>query len=129
MANLGSGLATTVFATSDGTGVVSANDEWIGTDGNGTPAIITYIDGPLSLQPTAVSLSGDDLQWTFNITVAAGQTVNLAYFTIVAPTTTAAEAAANVLVGSGGFGGQAGDLPEHDRTAVAGQFRQSVARR
>ena len=108
VANLGSGLATTVFATSDGTGVVSTNDEWIGTDGNGTPAIITYIDGPLSLQPTAVSLSGGNLQWTFNIAVAAGQTVNLAYFTIVAPTTTAAEAAANVLVGSGGFGGQAG---------------------
>ena len=108
VANLGSGLATTVFATSDGTGLVSANDEWIGTDGGGTPAIITYIDGPLSLQPTAVSLSGGDLQWTFNIKVAAGQTVNLAYFTIMAPTTTAAEAAANVLVGSGGFGGQAG---------------------
>ena len=102
--------------------------QWIGTDGNGTPAIITYIDGPLSLQPTAVSLNGGDLQWTFNITVAAGQTVNLAYFTIVAPTTPAAAiAAANVLVGSSGFGGQAGDLPEHGRTRLAGQFRQSVA--
>ena len=64
-----------VFATSDGSGVVGSGDQWIGTDGNGTPAIITYIDGPLSLQPTSVSLNGDDLQWTYNITVAAGTTV------------------------------------------------------
>ena len=64
VANLGSNAATTVFATSDGTGVVSTNDQWIGTDGNGTPAIITYLDGPLSLRPASVSLNGDDLQWT-----------------------------------------------------------------
>ena len=48
LGNLGSDAATTVFATSDGTGVVSTNDQWIGTDnGSGGPAVITYIHGPL----------------------------------------------------------------------------------
>ena len=108
VANLGSSGANTVFATSDGTGVVSANDQWIGTDGNGTPAIITYIHGPLSLQPTSVSLSSDDLQWTYSITVAAGQSVSLAYFTIAATTPSAAVAEANALISGSGFGGQAG---------------------
>ena len=52
--NLGSDAATKVFATSDGTGVVSPNDQWIGTDdatdGSGTPAVIHYIHGPAGLQ-------------------------------------------------------------------------------
>ena len=108
VANLGSNGATTVFATSDGDTTVDAGDQWIGTDGDGTPAIITYIDGPLSLQPTSVTLNGDDLQWTYSITVAAGASVNLAYFTIVATTPAAAVAEANALVTSSGFGGQAG---------------------
>ena len=73
------------------TRTVDPSDQWIGTDGNGTPAIITYIHGPLSLQPTSVTLSGGDVQWTYNITVAAGATVSLAYFTIVATTSTAAD--------------------------------------
>ena len=50
LGNLGSDAATVVFATSDGTGVVSANDQWIGVDdgvdGGGTPAVIAYIRGP-----------------------------------------------------------------------------------
>jgi len=80
----------------------------VGTDGGGGPAIVTYIHGPLSLQPTSETLNGDDLQWTYNLTVAAGATIQLAYFTIVATTPTAAEAEANALANSGGFGGQAG---------------------
>ena len=108
VANLGSNGATTVFATSDGDTTVDAGDQWIGTEGDGTPAIITYIDGPLSLQPTSVTLNGDNLQWTYSITVAAGASVNLAYFTIVATTPAAAVAEANALVTGSGFGGQAG---------------------
>ncbi len=108
IANLGSGADTTVFDTSNGDTTVDTSDQWIGTDGNGTPAIITYIDGPLSLQPTSVTLSDGQLQWTYTITVAAGASVNLAYFTIVATTSTAAVTEANALVGSSGFGGQAG---------------------
>ena len=106
--DLGSGAATTVFATSDGTGVVSPNDQWIGTDGGGTPAVIHYIHGPAGLQPTSVAVIGDNISWTYSITVPAGQTVTLAYFTIVSTTPAAAIAAANALVTPGGFGGQAG---------------------
>ena len=87
---------------------VDPGDQWIGTDGGGTPAVITYIHGPLSLQPTSVSLSGDDLHGPTTSRWPPGQTVSLAYFTIVATTPAAAVAAANALVGSSGFGGQAG---------------------
>jgi uncharacterized repeat protein (TIGR01451 family) len=107
VANLGSSEATTVFATSAGGTTVAPGDQWIATDGSGTPAIVTYIHGPLSLQPTSESINGSDLQWTYSITVAAGSSVSLAYFTIVATTPAAAVAAANALVGSSGFGGQA----------------------
>ena len=79
LGNLGSDVATTVFATSDGTGLVSANDQWIGTDdainGGGTPAVISCIHGPAGLVPTSVSLIGDNLVWTYSITVPAGQTL------------------------------------------------------
>ena len=88
--DLGSGAATTVFATSDGTGVVSPNDQWIGTDGGSSPAVIDYIHGPAGLQPTSVALTGSNISWTYNITVPAGQTVTLAYFTIVSPTSAGA---------------------------------------
>ncbi len=109
--NLGSDAATNVFATSDGTGIVSPNDQWIGTDdatdGGGTPAVIHYIHGPAGLQPASVSVIGDNIEWTYNLTVPAGQTVRLAYFTIVNSSRSAAVAAANALVTPSGFGGQA----------------------
>ena len=109
--NLGSDAATNVFATSDGTGVVSPNDLWIGTDdasdGSGTPAVIHYIHGPLGLRPSSVSVIGDNIEWTYNLTVPAGQTVRLESFTIVATTRAAAIASANNLVTPTGFGGQA----------------------
>ena len=107
VSTFGSRAAATVFATSDGSGVVSPGDQWIGTiDGNG-PAIINYIHGPFGLQPSSVSVVGDNIQWTYNLTVAAGQTTQLAYFTILAATQAAAVASANALVTNSGFGGQA----------------------
>ena len=110
LGNLGSDAATTVFATSDGTGVVSPNDQWIGTDnGNGGPAVITFIHGPLGLVPTSVSLVGDNITWTYSLTVPAGQTVELAYFTIVGASRAGAIAAANTLVTGTAFGGHAAD--------------------
>jgi hypothetical protein len=107
--NLGSDADTTVFATSNGT-TVAPSDQWIGTDGNGTPAIITYIHGPDGIEPATVSVTGDNIQWSYQLTVPAGQTLRLADFTIVAANTAAAEAAANALVTSSGFGGQAAAL-------------------
>ena len=114
LGNLGSDVATTVFATSDGTGVVSPNDQWIGTDdainGGGTPAVISCIHGPAGLVPTSVSLIGDNLVWTYSITVPAGQTVRLATFTIQSMSRATAIAEANALVTTGGLGGEAGLL-------------------
>jgi len=108
VSTFGSTAAATVFATSDGSGVVSAGDQWIGTvDGAGAPAIINYIHGPFGLEPSSVIVVGDNIQWTYNLTVAAGQTTQLAYFTILATTQAAAVASANALVTRSGFGNQA----------------------
>ena len=108
--NLGSDDDTMVFATSDGDTIVEATDQWIGTDdadGSGTPAIIHYIHGPLGLQPTSVSVIGDNITWTYSITVASGQTLDLASYTVVGTTRAEAVAAANALVTHTGFDGQA----------------------
>src|SRR5205823_9670362 len=83
---------------------------WIGTDdgdGTGTPAIVHYIHGPAGLQPTFVILTGDNIEWTYQLTVPAGQTARLAHFTVLAQHRADAIAAANALVTSSGFGGQA----------------------
>lgn len=108
--NLGSDAATTVFATSDGDTVVETGDQWIGTDdgnGNGTPAIVHYIHGPAGLEPTSVIITGDNIEWTYQLTVSAGQTARLAHFTILAQYRADAIAAANAIVTLSGFGGQA----------------------
>ena len=108
--NLGSDAATTIFATSSGDTTWNTADQWIGTDdadGAGSPAIIHYVCGPLGLRPTSVVCTDDNVEWTYTITVPAGQTAQLAYFTIVSPTRAGAIAAANALVTSNGFGGQA----------------------
>ena len=108
--NLGSDAATTVFATSDGDSLVETSDQWIGTDdadGSGTPAIIHYLHGPDGLQPTAVNVIGDNVEWTYALTIAAGQTLSLAHFTVLADTQAEAITAAGNLVSSSGFGGEA----------------------
>jgi hypothetical protein len=58
---------------------------------------------------------GDNIQWTYEITVPAGETVRLAHFTILADTRAAAEAAAATLVTSSGFGGQAAAVHDQHR--------------
>lgn len=118
VANLGSDAATHIFGTSDGNTTWDPTDQWIGTDdgtnGSGTPATIHYIYGPGGIHPTTVSIDGDvvngirdNLVWTYDLTVPAGQTVRLGYFSIVATTQAAATAAANTLVTATGPGGQA----------------------
>jgi hypothetical protein len=111
--NLGSDTATTVWQTSDGDTIVEPTDQWIGTDdadGTGSPAIVHFVHGPKGLVPTAVSLGGDrgdNIFWTYEITVPAGETLRLAHFTILADTRAMAAAAAAALVTATGFGGQA----------------------
>ncbi|NUQ64120.1 MAG: VCBS repeat-containing protein, partial [Pirellulales bacterium] len=122
--NLGSDAATTVFATSDGDSEIETTDQWIGTDANGAgmPAIIHYMHGPAGLQPTSVLRTDDNVEWTYDLTVRAGQTVRLATFTIMAESRTAAEAAAAVLATPNGFGGQAAQFLTQDQIDSLANF-------
>jgi VCBS repeat-containing protein/predicted outer membrane repeat protein len=121
--NLGSDGATTVFATSDGDAIVEPTDQWIGTDdadGSGTPAVLHYLHGPGGLQPVSVVRTGDNLEWTYELTVEPGETVRLAHFTTVAATQAEARASADRLVTDGGFGGEAAAfLTESERFELA----------
>jgi uncharacterized repeat protein (TIGR01451 family) len=109
--NLGANGSLSVFATSDGDSIAEPTDEWIGLDdgedGGGTPAIIQYIHGPAGLHPSSVVVTGDNVEWTYNLTVPGGATVRLAHFTLQDSTRTGVLAAANALVTERGFGGQA----------------------
>jgi hypothetical protein len=105
--NLGSDADTTVFATSDGDTLIEPTDEWFGTDGRGTPALIHYIHSQAGLKPTSIERIGDNIQWTYTITVNPQQVVELAYFTILGETRTAAIDAAHALISNKGFGGEA----------------------
>jgi CSLREA domain-containing protein len=119
--NLGSDAATRVFATSSGDSTPSPNDEWFGTDGGpGTTAVVSIVHGPAGLVPTAEDIIGDNIEWTYTITVQPGQTVKLAAFTIQASSEANAIAEANALVTPTGFGGHAADfLTAADRAALA----------
>ena len=108
--NLGSDAATTVFATSDGDLLVEPTDLWFGTDdadGTGTPAVIHLLHGPDGLAPIAVQVLEDNVQWTYSLTVPAGETRRLASFTVLGTTRAQAIAAVNALLTPAGFGGQA----------------------
>jgi hypothetical protein len=110
LGNLGSDAATTVFATSDGDLIVEPTDLWFGTDdadGTGAPAIIHLLRGPFGLQPASVNAIEDNIEWTYDLTVPAGETVRLAHFTVLGTTRAEAIAAANALVTHNGFGGEA----------------------
>ncbi len=135
LGNLGSDAATTVFATSndvvDSPVSVDVADQWIGTDdadGSGSPAVIHYIHGPRysqgqnGLEPTSVQVIGDNIQWTYSITVDPGQTLRLAHFTIVAATRQAAIAAANTLVTQTALGGQAASYLSDEEIASLANF-------
>ena len=90
--------------------LVETTDQWIGTgdgDNSGAPEIIHFVHGPFGLQPTSVNVVDDNIEWTYDITVAAGETLRLAHFTILDATQAGAEADAEALVGTVSFGGQA----------------------
>jgi uncharacterized delta-60 repeat protein len=124
--NLGSDAATTVFATSDGDTIVESTDWWFGTDdtdGTGTPAIIHLIHGPRGLVPTSVNVIEDNIEWTYDLTVGAGETKRLASFTVLGTTRSAAIAAANTLVTTFGFGGQAAAFLTADEMSSLANFQ------
>ncbi|MFO0999029.1 MAG: hypothetical protein U0936_01720 [Planctomycetaceae bacterium] len=108
--NLGSDAATTVFMTSDGDTIVEPTDLWFGTDdgdGTGTPAIIHLLHAGSGLQPFSVNVIEDNVEWSYSLTVPAGETKRLAHFTVLGSTRAAAIAAVNALVTESGFAGEA----------------------
>jgi hypothetical protein len=124
--NLGSDEATSVFATSDGDAELEVTDQWIGADdvdGNGTPAIVHYIHGPAGIVPTGIALTGDNIEWTYSLTVPAGETVRLAHFTILATDRSDAVAAAESLVRATEFGGYAAVFLTADELNTLANFR------
>jgi hypothetical protein len=128
--NLGSDAATTVFATSDGDTIVEPTDLWFGTDdvdGTGTPAIIHLLHGPFALQPSSVNVIGDNVEWTYDLIVPAGETKRLASFTVLGTTRAEAIAAANVLVTSNGFGGEAAAFLTQDELNSLANFQFNMA--
>ena len=70
-----------------------------------------YIHGPRGLEPTLVNVIGDNIEWTYDLSVpAAGETVRLAHFTILAESRTDAQAAVEALATDNGFAGEAGSV-------------------
>lgn len=102
LSNLGSDAGTVLFATSDGDSVPEPTDEWIGTDdadAAGMPAVIHYIHGRGGIAPQSLAVTGDNLEWTYLLTIQPGEELKLANFTVTADTRAAALAAAPLLVG------------------------------
>jgi uncharacterized protein YgfB (UPF0149 family) len=125
--NLGS-ADTVVFNTSDFDTGIEVTDQWIGTDdadGTGSPTIVHYIRSVGGIQPTAIGMSGDlgdNVEWSYQITVGPGETVRLAHFTILADTRIGAEEAAAALVMPDGFGGEADAFLTQDELASVVNF-------
>ncbi len=108
--NLGSDANTVVFATSDGDLIVEPTDTWFAPDdgdGTGSPAIVHLIRSSEGISPTYIDVIGDNVVWDYSLTVPAEQTIRLAHFTVLATSRADAIAAANALVTTTGFAGQA----------------------
>ncbi|MFO1000538.1 MAG: LamG-like jellyroll fold domain-containing protein [Planctomycetaceae bacterium] len=128
--NLGSDAGTTVFATSDGDLLVEPTDLWFGTDdadGTGTPAIVHLLHGPFGLRPSTVNVIEDNVEWTYDLTIPAGETKRLASFTVLGTTRAEAIAAANVLVTNTAFGGEAAAYLTADEMASLANFEFNSA--
>ena len=125
--NFGANAATTVLATATGDATPTPADQWFAVGGGTSPAVVYYLHGLYGLQPASVSVVGDNVAWTYNLTVPAGQTQELAYFTIQAANVAQATTEANAIVGPNGFldTGALG-LTANDLAALANfQFNQA----
>ena len=109
--NLSSDSDTVVFATSDGDLLVEPSDWWVGTDDSnpigGLPATIQLLRGPFIDGNMSLAVVGDNLEWTFDLTVPAGETRRLVTYSVIGTTRQQAIDSANALVGTTSFGGEA----------------------
>lgn len=76
--NFGSGSSTVVVASSDGDTTFTPEDNWLITDdssdGAGDPTLLHLIAGPGGQKADRTSLSGDQLSYEYDLTVAPGET-------------------------------------------------------
>jgi Ca2+-binding RTX toxin-like protein len=82
-ANLGSDGATVLVGTSSGDNVFNTDDNWVVTDdfdGGGDPTLVHVIAGEEGIQPNAASLSFDNLNFQYNLTLAPGETQIIMHF-------------------------------------------------
>ena len=82
-----------------------------------------YIHGPRGLEPTLVNVIGDNIEWTYDLTVPAGETVRLAHFTILAESRVDAQAAVEALATDNGFAGEAGAFLTQDELDSLANFQ------
>ena len=85
--NLGSDSSTSVTGSSSGDTVVSSVDSWFGTDdsdGTGDPSLVHLMQGLTpTVRTSAASISRDSPEWTFTVSVPAGERVAVMSFAIV----------------------------------------------
>ncbi|MCB9594160.1 MAG: hypothetical protein H6719_15620 [Sandaracinaceae bacterium] len=100
--NLGSDGSTVVTGSSSGDTVVSVADGWFSTDdtdSSGDPSLAHVFSGSsASIDPTAVSLSTDNLSYMWSVTVPAGGRVVILHFAVQANDRAASMAEARRLV-------------------------------
>jgi Ca2+-binding RTX toxin-like protein len=82
--NLGSNGETVLVNTSNGDTVFNTDDNWLVTDdfdGSGDPTMLHVIAGEDgSLRPNTASLSFDDVNFAYNLTLDPGQTLIVMHF-------------------------------------------------
>jgi hypothetical protein len=94
--NLGSNADTALVADANGNGQVDTGDDWFVTDdadGAGDPPL-AFLFANAATRPASVTLTGDDVQIAFPVTVGPGETKRL--LLVVAQHASRAEATANV---------------------------------
>ncbi len=99
--NLGSDSGTNLTATSSGDLSLTTADDWFGTDDSdmtGDPSLAHVYQGSGAPNPVStVSRSGDNIAYTWNVTVPAGGRVVLMHFAVQTGSRAAAEAEATRL--------------------------------
>lgn len=73
-----------VMNTSSGDTVLTADDYWLVTDDSGGPdyAFAHVVGGPGGLRPSSFETIGDNIYWSYNLSVIPGETVALLSFGI-----------------------------------------------
>ncbi|MEM9185591.1 MAG: hypothetical protein AAGB00_03755 [Planctomycetota bacterium] len=79
--NLGSDGATNLFDDDSGDASFGVDDDWLVTrDGSGEDPSVLHVVAGLGDRPTAASLSGDDVEYEFELTLAPGETQIVMHF-------------------------------------------------